>query len=217
MTDTDDIADRIAEIILSPETITGLVHGALTVPLDFGYLVYGVFDTDSHYKHETTRIRMADAIKNDILNYENITNAVSMVFNTFNEYLSESAQDKVYRNVIASIIGRMGTNTIISITTAAVLERVSFITATFKSRPIAALTGVLLIGGMMERSIRTSERLEQQSPDIYKMLRQRNYDLLYFLFEASAQPFVDAIQVRVTQGAPAFRKIMEKLRGKLNA
>ncbi|MGA5656155.1 hypothetical protein [Rahnella contaminans] len=197
MTDTDDIAERIAEIILSPETITGLVHGALTVPLDFGYLVYGVFDTDSHYRHETTRIRMADAIKNDILNYENIINAVSMIFNSFNKYLSESEQNKVYRNVIASIIGRMGTNTIISI--------------------IAALTGVLLIGGMMERSIRTSERLEQQSPDVYKMLRLRNYDLLYFLFEASTQPFVDAIQVRVTQGAPAFRKIMEKLRIKLDA
>ncbi len=36
----ENIADRIADIILSPDTIKGLINGALTVPLDLGYLAH---------------------------------------------------------------------------------------------------------------------------------------------------------------------------------
>jgi hypothetical protein len=47
MADIDDIATRIAGVILSPESVNGLINGAFTVPLDMGYMVYGVFDTGS--------------------------------------------------------------------------------------------------------------------------------------------------------------------------
>lgn len=47
MADIDDIATRIAGIILSPESVNGLINGAFTVPLDMGYMEYGVFDTGS--------------------------------------------------------------------------------------------------------------------------------------------------------------------------
>lgn len=40
MADIDDIATRIAGIILSPESVNGLINGAFTVPLDMGYMVY---------------------------------------------------------------------------------------------------------------------------------------------------------------------------------
>lgn len=217
MADIDDIATRIAGIILSPDSVYGLINGALTVPVDFGYMVYGIFDTGSRYIHETMRIRMADAIRNDILNHHHISEAVKLVFTEFNKYVSETEQDKIYRAVFTSFIGRMGTNIIIALITASVLERVSFISASFRYHPISALTGVLLIGGMTERSIRTSEALETEDPEVYKLLRPRDYDLLYFLFKPSVQPFVDAIHVRVTQGESAFRKIMDTVRRKLNA
>lgn len=51
--DIEDIANRIADIIMSPTTITGLINGALTVPLDMGYLAWGYMDTDSRYAHQT--------------------------------------------------------------------------------------------------------------------------------------------------------------------
>lgn len=217
MDDIDDIATRIAGIILSPDTITGLLKGALTVPVDLGYMVYGVFDTGSRFRHETARIRMANAIKHDILNYAHIYSAIEIIFTEFNKYVSETEQDAVYRGVVTSIVGRFGTNLIISKTAAAILERVSFIAASSSYTTIASLSTVFLVAGMTERSIRTSEVLEGQSPKIYNLLRPQDYDLLYFFFKPSAQPFVDAIHTRVTYGEPTFRKIMESVKRKINA
>lgn len=63
MADVEDIARRLCNIIASPDTVTGLINGGLSVPLDYGYLVYGIFDTDTVYARETQRIRMMTAIK----------------------------------------------------------------------------------------------------------------------------------------------------------
>ncbi|MCR8998791.1 hypothetical protein ACE2AK_10625 [Rahnella perminowiae] len=178
MADIDDIATRIAGIILSPESVNGLINGAFTVPLDMGYRIYGVFDTGSRFRRETARIRMAGAIRKDILNYDHIIDAIKIIFTNFNIYVTETEQDSIYR---------------------------------------AVLTGTLLIGGMTERSIRTSERLEAENPEIYNLLIPKDYYLLYFLFEPSVQPFVDAMHIRMTQGEPAFRKIIDLVRKEINA
>ena len=89
MADVEDIARRLCNIIASPDTVTGLINGGLSVPLDYGYLVYGIFDTDTRYARETERIRMFTAIKNDILNYENIFNAVKIIFKEYKELNSD--------------------------------------------------------------------------------------------------------------------------------
>lgn len=217
MADIEDIATRIAGIILSPDSVYGLINGAVTVPVDFGYMAYGVFDTGSRYIHETMRIRMAAAIRNDILNHNHISEAVKLVFTEFNKYVSETEQDKIYRGVVSSVLGRFGTSMVITKISGAVLERVSFISASSSKPYIGAISTILMIGGMSERSIRTSESLQAEFPEIYKLLRPRDYDLLYFLFKSSVQPFVDAIHVRMTQGEPTFRKIMDSVEKKLNA
>ncbi|QQN33256.1 hypothetical protein [Rahnella aceris] len=217
MADIDDIATRIAGIILSPDSVYGLINGALTVPVDFGYMVYGIFDTGSRYIHETMRIRMADAIRNDILNHHHISEAVKLVFTEFNKYVSETEQDKIYRGVVSSVLGRLGISMVITKISGAVLERVSFISASSSKPYIGAISTILMIGGMSERSIRTSESLQAEFPEIYKLLRPRDYDLLYFLFKPSVQPFVDAIHVRMTQGEPTFIKIMDSVEKKINA
>ena len=126
MADVEDIARRLCNIIASPDTVTGLINGGLSVPLDYGYLVYGIFDTDTRYARETQRIRMMTAIKNDILNYENIVNAVKIIFKVFNRYLTEDEQDKIYRSVMTSIAGRISTNIIASTIAKHVIERTSF-------------------------------------------------------------------------------------------
>jgi hypothetical protein len=217
MVDIENIARRIHDIIVSPDTVTGLIKGALSVPSDYGYLIYGIFDTDSRYKRETERIRMMTAIKHDILNYDNITNAVQLIFKLFNEYLSESEQDKIYRDVITSVIGRISTNAIVSNIAKAVIENASFIHVVFKGRgnPITFLSTMLLFGGMAERSIRTSENLSLKSPEIYGLLKPRDYDLLYFLFEDAVQPFVDAVHAGYTEGRTTFNKIMENVNQRL--
>jgi hypothetical protein len=53
MSNYEEIATRIANIIISPDSVLGFINGAISVPVDLGYMAYGVFDTDSHYSHET--------------------------------------------------------------------------------------------------------------------------------------------------------------------
>jgi len=84
MADIDDIATRIAGIILSPESVSGLINGAFTVPLDMGYIVYGVVDRGSRCRREKASVRMAGAISYDILNYDHIIDAIKIIFNKFN-------------------------------------------------------------------------------------------------------------------------------------
>ena len=216
---TDDakkVANRIYDIIVSPGIIPGLINGALTVPLDLGYLALGYFDTDSRFAHQTQRIRMAEAIHNDILNYEHITNAVKKIFERFNTYLTVSQQDSVYRTVVSSIAGRLAAANIISSIGAAVLTRVSFISAKQANNGIGKVTMLLLVGGMAERSISVSEALAIQAPETYELLRPHDYDLTYFLFEPAVKPFVEAIHIGNQLGQSHFNKIIEIVGHKLN-
>lgn len=212
----ESIASRISNIILSPETIKGLVNGALTVPLDMGYLARGFFDTDNRFAYQTQRIRMAHAIRNDILNYDHIINAVDLIFQQFNKYLTVSQQDNVYRSVISSIAGRFAATKIASNIAGAVLARLSFIGAKTGSKVAGQIAMILMIGGMSERSIRTSERLAIEASEVYAMLRPHDYDLTYFLIEPAVKPFVEAIHVATTQGQPAFDKIISAIGDKLH-
>jgi len=205
---TGQIANRIADIILSPDTINGLINGALTVPIDLGYLARGFFDTDNRYAHQTQRIRMAQAIHNDILNYDHIVNAVEIICQKFNKYLTVHQQDAAYRAVISSITGRFLTTKIASNVAGAVLARLSFISAKSGTRVISQVAVLLLIGGMSERSIRTSENLAVEAPEVYEILRPRDYDLIWFLIEPVVKPFVDAIHIAVSRGQPEFDKII---------
>lgn len=38
-----EIVERIVKVIVSPETVVGLLDGAMSVPVDFGYLALGYF------------------------------------------------------------------------------------------------------------------------------------------------------------------------------
>lgn len=153
------------------------------------------------------------------MNYENIVNAVNVIFKAFNRYLTEEEQDKIYRSVTTSMAGRISTNIITSTIAKHVIERTSFTFVVFKgkSNPITALSTLLLFGGMAERSIRTSDRLEAEAPEVYQLLRPRDYDLLYFLFADAVQPFVDAIHAGYSEGKPVFNQIIKKVNEKLTA
>ncbi|RTO55468.1 hypothetical protein EKN74_04210 [Enterobacter ludwigii] len=56
MADVKDIARRLCNIISSPDTVTGLINGGLSVSLDYGYRVYGIVDTDTRYTRKTEKI-----------------------------------------------------------------------------------------------------------------------------------------------------------------
>lgn len=55
------------------------------------------------------------------------------------------------------------------------------------------------------------------NPEFYSALRHRNYDLLYFLVEPALNPFVEALNVKRTQGHPAFELILDLVESEINA
>jgi len=213
MSNYEKIATRIADIIISPDSALGFIHGALSVPVDLGYMAHGVFDTDSHYSHETETIRIIHTIDNRILNYDRILGAIEIVFSKFDQYVSESKQNKIYSRGSFSVIGRTVTNSVISSTIAkAVAQRAGW-TVALRGGIVG---NILLIGGMKERCIRTSVQLSIDEPEFYQELRVKDYDLLYFMFEPALKPFVEALTVRRQQGMPAFNNILERVESKVS-
>lgn len=53
MADIEGIAKRIADIIISPDTVIELINGGLSVPLDYGYFIYGILNTDGTVKFKS--------------------------------------------------------------------------------------------------------------------------------------------------------------------
>lgn len=213
MADIDEIANRIADVILSPESVTGLIHGVLSVPMDIGYLAYGYLHTESRYSHQTERVRIVKAIRNRILDYDRIIDAINLVLGVFNNYVNEAEQNKIYSRTVSSVLGRITTNSLISSRIAAAIAGQASIFVAFRG---GAVGNILLAGGMAERCIITSERLRIEDPEVYGLLRPRDYDLLYFLFEPVLKPFIDALNVRRVEGLPAFNRVLSLVEAKLN-
>lgn len=205
MSDYREIALRIAKIIISPDFVVGFMQGALSVPIDLGYMVYGYFDTESRYSHNRGRLRIAQALRKGILNHDRIADAVQTIFNEFNKQATENEQNKIYSRAISSLVGRILTNSKISARIATVIVGEISIVTKIGGGTIGS---VLLLGGMTERCIRASEKLSAEEPKAYQLLRPMDYDLLYFLLEPALKPFIDALSVKRRQGTYAFNKIL---------
>lgn len=168
MSNYEEIASRIADVIISPDSVLGLVHGVISIPIDLGYLAYGYIDSQSRYPHQTERIRIAQAIKNGILNHDRIIESIKIVFEKFDKYVSESKQNQIYSKTTFSLLGRATGNSIISSKVAtAICGRASL----FVSLRGGLMGNILLAGGMTERSIRTSEHQKNLAQMSLKCIR----------------------------------------------
>lgn len=124
------------------------------------------------------------------------------------------AQNAIYSKTMASVAGRTLTNSLIAGRLATTIaQRSSFLVAVRGG----LIGNTLLIGGMTERCIYTSEKLQKSNPEVYNTLRVRNYDLLYFLPEPALNPFLEALNVKRTQGQSAFERIIEMVEKEVNA
>ncbi|MFB5171076.1 hypothetical protein AAIO65_00180 [Erwinia amylovora] len=209
-----EIARRIAQIIMSPESVIGFLDGVLSVPKDIGYLAYGFMDTDTRSCREIEKTRMVRAIRYGILENHNFTKTIEIVLHAFNKDVPESKQNAIYSKTIASMAGRAVTNSVISSRIATSIAQSSSLFVKLRGGIIG---NTLLIGGMIERCLYTSERLRQVNPEIYYALRQRNFDLLYFFLEPALNPFIEALNVRRMQGQPAFERILDIVSSEINA
>jgi len=149
------------------------IHGILSVPGNIGYLAYGFLDTDNRYQRETEKIRMVRVVRNGIHENHNFMKTIETVLNIFNRMVPESRQNAIYSKTMASVAGRTLTNSLIAGRLATMIAQCS----SFLVAVRGGLVGnALLIGGMAERCIYTSEKLLKNNPEVYNALRPQNYD-----------------------------------------
>ncbi|CAI0860191.1 hypothetical protein [Serratia quinivorans] len=206
-----EIAERIVKVTVSPGTAVGLAHGAMSVPLDLGYLALSIFDTSNRRRMETERIRLIGAIRSGILNYHQMKHAIRIIIDAFTSYIPKDMQDQVYRDILSSTAGRMLTSGVLAATIAN--QIIAAGGSAFLSKVATGSVGFALTsGGLLEHSIYKSLGLERDNASVYYKLRQTgNLDFLYFLIKSNMEPFVEALTVRNRYGEGEFIKILELL------
>ncbi|SQJ19887.1 Uncharacterised protein [Serratia rubidaea] len=209
-----DIAERIAKVVVSPETITGLTRGAMSVPIDLGYLALSVFDTGNRWRMQTERIRLITAIRSGMLNHHQIMRAIGIIIDVFVSYIPKDMQDRVYRGMASPVAGRVLTTGIIAATIAN--RVIAAGSAAFLSKTVAGSVGfILTTGGLIEHCIYKSFELERKNVQVYYKLRQAgNRDFFYFLLKPYLEPFINALSVRSRYGEGEFMKILQILEHK---
>ncbi|HDJ1439873.1 TPA: hypothetical protein PPN70_002294 [Serratia rubidaea] len=209
--DYSDIAERIVKVTASPETIRGLARGAMSVPIDLGYLTLSIFDTGNRWRMQTERIRLFSALRAGMLNHHQIMRATRIIIDVFASYIPNDMQDRVYRGMVSPVAGRALTTGIITATIAN--QMIAAGSAAFLSKTVAGSVGfVLTTGGLVEHCIYKSFELERKNMQVYYKLRQAgNLDFLYFLLKPYLEPFIDALSVRNRYGEGEFVKILEIL------
>ncbi|QXX98045.1 hypothetical protein IM817_07600 [Serratia marcescens] len=206
-----DIAERIVKVLVSPGSVVGLAQGAVSIPIDLGYLALSVFDTGNRWRLQTERIRLISAIRSGIFNRHQILRAIRIVINAFTDYIPTDMQDRVYRGIASSAAGRLLTSGVVAATIAN--QVIAAGGASFLSKFSAGSMGFFLTsGGLVEHCIYKTFELERENaPVYYKLRRAGNLDFLYFLLKPYMKPFIDALSVRNRYGEGAFMKILEIL------
>ena len=188
-----EIAQEMANAVNSKSNFFGgFIEGAISFPVDMGYLAYDFINTDSRSINRYDTERMLRLIKAGLANQHSLTKIVKLVVD---EYLKKVDVEKVKRWVekgSGKIAGRFVSNQVLMVNLGAVLsERMVIRLATGY-----ALTSLLTLGAMTSRAIHTSRQFRQRNPEIYDNLRRAgNLDLLYFLVEPKTKPFEQAIEI----------------------
>lgn len=201
-----ELAHQIVEVIVSPDTAIGLMHGVISVPVDLSYLARAVFDTENISRRQRETFRLLNAIKNGLANENNINKAINKILDCFYTYIPEKTRDKIYSRIGGSVTGRAITNSVISGRIATTIAGRSSLYIKFKGGVIG---NILLLSGMIERAIYSSWELNTNCPEIYNLLYPDNLDLLYFLVEPLMEPFIKSIKIRESEGQTAFNELME--------
>ncbi|EAA7842716.1 hypothetical protein AYC90_22530 [Salmonella enterica] len=201
-----ELAQQIVEVIISPDTAIGFMHGIISVPVDLAYLTRAVFDTENNFKRQGETFRLLNAIKSGLANENNINKAINKILDCFYTYIPEKTREKIYSRIGGSVTGRAITNSVISGRIATTIAGRSSLYIKCKGGLIG---NILLLGGMTERAIYSSWELNTDCPEIYNLLYPDNLDLLYFLVEPLMAPFIESIKIREREGQTTFNELME--------
>jgi len=111
-----DIAERIADIIIDPDSLYGFADGVISVPTGLMYLGYGYLDIETRYSRSIDKERMVRAVADGLASVESLTEAFETIFDLFNTYVDEANQNAFYRKKAFSFIGKKVTISVITTT-----------------------------------------------------------------------------------------------------
>ena len=85
--------ERIVKVIVSPETVVGLLDGAMSVPVDFGYLALGIL-TQAIVARWKTNAFMMRAMKSGLLNYHQVVRTTKFIIDAFTAHIPKRRKTK---------------------------------------------------------------------------------------------------------------------------
>lgn len=182
-----------------------LLNGTWETLGDYGYLAYDFIDTDSRYQKNNDKHRIAKLVK-DGINSEKVNRALHIVYEDYYKNLTEEQQQLLSRRQTAGIAGgAVANNFLFKNVTGTLLT--GFFPRFFTGLTI---TTTYTLGGKIARSTYGSQQLMNDAPELYWKLRSEgDLDLLYFLIEKYAEPFVKASKIKKTNPA-LFEEINNK-------
>ncbi|MEE3664635.1 hypothetical protein V2I52_22395 [Brenneria sp. g21c3] len=206
--DINVAAQRIVTVIVAPETLSGFMDGAISVPRDVFTAMYSLMDTDTRYQRGEDRFRLYMAIRNGLLARDKFIDAMQIIIDNFCRYIPEGKQNGLYSHTLGSFAGRQVAASTITRIISNTIFNSSNTTAIYK---IVRSIGIqiFLIYGVLERCIYKSRELQETHSQLYYRLRHPNdLDLLYVFIEDYTAPFLDALKVRQNHGEEDFLHII---------
>ncbi|WBF47103.1 hypothetical protein [Serratia rubidaea] len=175
---------------------TSAVSGFMEIPEDLWMLGKDFLDSDHRWRNQTDKIRLITLIKKG-LSSEDIRRMLNIVIRLYLSGLTEEQSKALLLKKAGGIAGGMAfkmifINELITLFVSKIIPR--FLAS-------AGFTGALSIGASVSKSIYTSYDLLKLNSNIYYKLRAAgDLDLLYFLVEDSARPFIEAINYQSAHG-----------------
>lgn len=217
MSEAERIANRIIEVLQHKKSKSVYIRYTQKVGevvLDFtndiSAIAVNFIDTDNRYINEANTYRLLYRLKRGLHDGE-LSTILNIVLKNFTREIEESKRNYIENN-LAKGTGKLFINA------ALINDLASIFTQKFIGRMTAGLIISIIysIGGSVSRAVYTSEKLKQVHYQIYNDLRVAgDLDLFYFLVEAYAGPFLDALILKRNNPA-AWDEILVRLAKELD-
>jgi len=212
MSEAEKVANRILEVLQHRKTRSVYIRYTQKVGevvLDFtndiSAIAVNFIDTENRYKNETNTYRLLYRLKRG-LHDADLSNIINIVLRKFIREIEKSKLNYI-ENSLARSTGKLFLNA------ALINDLASIFAQKFIGRMTAGLliSTIYSIGGSVSRAVYTSEKLKLIDNQVYNELRAAgDLDLFYFLVEAYAGPFLDAMILKRRNPA-AWDEILLKL------
>ncbi|WP_230320647.1 hypothetical protein [Erwinia sorbitola] len=158
---------------------------------DLSALLWGYFDVDNRHRNQIDTLRLMHRLKRGVSNSD-MSNILNMVLKRFLNDIKENKEKHTTEN-IGKTTGKLFLNA------ALINDLSSIFSKKFVGKMSVSflISTIFSIGGSASRAVYASEKLKHTNYGLYINLRNAgDLDLFYFLVDAYAGPFIDAMVLK---------------------